>query len=513
MIGFFYFILNYNVENCCLYKERNMNIKPDKKLVTEIQSDLIVLGLFSDCNSKCENFSKVNEALDNAIEDYVLKKEAFKPEFLASYVLPTLGKIKTPKILIIGLGESEKLDTDKLRQAAMEAAKKINSFKNISSAAIAFPLTDMPQSGLQAISEGLILGGYKFDKYKSQKKEKSEIKNITISCTKCDASAKKGILKGEIFAKAANFARNLSNEPAQFATPSKLAEIAQNLPDITTEVFDKKACEKMGMGAFLAVGRGSDQPPKFIHMTYKPKKANKKIAIIGKGITFDSGGYDIKPPSSMLNMKDDMSAAAGVLAIMSALPELAPEIEVHGIIAACENMLSGNSYKPGDILTAKNGKTIEVDNTDAEGRLTLADALCFAEELNVDEIIDVATLTGACLVALGHFASGIMGNDENLIEKILKSSEKSGEAFWKLPIWDAHMESLKSDIADFKNTGSRYAGASVAGAFLKNFVKDTPWAHLDVAGTAFLETPYKGFIKGGTGIAVRTLLEFITEND
>ena len=267
----------------------------------------------------------------------------------------------------------------------------------------------------------------------------------------------------------------------------------------------------MGMGAFLAVGQGSDQPPKFIHMTYQPnKKSVKKIAIIGKGITFDSGGYDIKPPSSMLNMKDDMSGAAAILAIMQALPELAPNIEVHGIIAACENMLNGSSYKPGDILTAKNGKTIEVDNTDAEGRLTLADALCFAEELNVDEIIDVATLTGACMVALGHFASGIMGNSDNLIEKIQKSAEKSGEAFWKLPIWDAHMDSLKSDIADMKNTGSRYAGASVAGAFLKNFIKSTKWVHLDVAGTAFLDKPYKGFIKGATGISVRTLLEYIT---
>jgi len=485
-----------------------MNIKLDKKPVTEINSDLIVLGVFDAAKQKEAAFKTLDDALEKTISNYVFKQEQFKPKFLSSYTLPTLGKIKAPKVLIIGLGEEEKLNSDRIRQAAIEAAKKIKSFKNIATAVLSFPIKK--EHAIQAITEGLILGGYSFDKYKSEK-PKDILKNIIIACPECTETAKKSILKGEVFAKYTNFARNLSNEPAQYATPSKLADIALNIPNITAEVFDKEECQKKGMGAFLGVGQGSAQPPKFIHMTYKPtKKASKKIAIIGKGITFDSGGYDIKPPSSMLNMKDDMSGAAAVLGIMSALGELKPDVEVHGIIAACENMLNGNSYKPGDILTAKNGKTIEVDNTDAEGRLTLADALCFAEELKVDEIIDIATLTGACLVALGHYASGIMGNNEQLIEDIQFASHKSGEDFWKLPIWDVHMDSLKSDIADMKNTGSRYAGASVAGAFLKNFVASTKWVHLDVAGTAFLDTPYKGFIKGGTGIGVRTLLEYIT---
>ncbi len=489
-----------------------MNIKAEKKLVTETASDLIVLGIFDEKLVKCENFKAVDKSVEHALTDYVLGKEKFKAKFLSTYTLPVIGKNSAQKILIIGLGESKKFDTDKIRQASMEIAKKIGSFKNISTVSISMPLTEDSELSLQAIAEGLILGGYKFDKYKSQKTEKkektTEVKTVMICCP---SEAKKSIAKGIALANASNFARNLSNEPAQFATPSKLAEIAQNLTNITTEVFDKEECAKKGMGAFLAVGKGSDQPPKFIHMTYKPKKAKKKIAIIGKGITFDSGGYDIKPPSSMLNMKDDMSGSAAILGVMSVISELAPDVEVHGIIAACENMLNGSAYKPGDILTAKNGKTIEVDNTDAEGRLTLADALCFAEELKVDEIIDVATLTGAVVVALGYFASGIMGNNDELIERIMKCSEKSGETMWKLPVWDAHMDSLKSDIADFKNTGSRYGGASVAGAFLKNFVKDTKWAHIDVAATAFLESPYKGFIKGGTGNPARTLLEFITQ--
>lgn len=487
-----------------------MNIKLSTESALKLNSDLVVLGLFDEKNTKDTTYIELEKFMNKTISTYVLGKEKFKPKFLSSYTLPTLGQITTPKILIIGLGEKAKFNSDKARQAAMEIAKKIKSFKNVSIATIAFPDETANTENIQAITEGLILGEYSFDKYKSEK-DTSTLKSININYPGADKKLKSGITKGEILAKATNFARNLSNEPAQYATPTKLAEIATNLPNIKTEIFDKSACKKMGMGAFLAVGQGSDQPPKFIHMTYQPnKKSVKKIAIIGKGITFDSGGYDIKPPSSMLNMKDDMSGAAAILAIMQALPELAPNIEVHGIIAACENMLNGSSYKPGDILTAKNGKTIEVDNTDAEGRLTLADALCFAEELNVDEIIDVATLTGACMVALGHFASGIMGNSDNLIEKIQKSAEKSGEAFWKLPIWDAHMDSLKSDIADMKNTGSRYAGASVAGAFLKNFIKSTKWAHLDVAGTAFLDKPYKGFIKGATGISVRTLLEYIT---
>lgn len=486
-----------------------MNIKPEQKPVLETNADLIVLGLFDEKTQKDASYKTIDSALNKSISNYVLKVEQFKPKFLSSYVLPTLGKINTPKILIMGLGEKEKFTSDKLRQVSMSVASKIKAFKNVGSVSVVIPQS-VGADEAQCITEGFILGQYCFDKYKSEK-QKNILKTVLVH-TEDVKSAKKGIAKGELLANATNFARNLSNEPAQYATPTKLAEIAQSLPNITTEVLDKAACKKQGMGAFLAVGQGSDQPPKFIHMTYKPtKKASKKIAIIGKGITFDSGGYDIKPPASMLNMKDDMSGAAAVLGIMSVISELSPNIEVHAIIAACENMLNGSSYKPGDVLTAKNGKTIEVDNTDAEGRLTLADALCFAEELKVDEIVDVATLTGACLVALGHYASGIMGNDDNLIAEIQQSSEKAGEAFWKLPIWEAHMDSLKSDIADMKNTGSRYGGASVAGAFLKNFVSSTKWVHLDVAGTAYLESPYKGFIKGGTGIAVRTLLEYITK--
>ena len=306
------------------------------------------------------------------------------------------------------------------------------------------------------------------------------------------------------------FARNLANEPAEFATPSELASTAQDL-GIETKIYNREECEKMGMGAFLAVGRGSAEEPKFIHMKYTVPNPKKRIAIIGKGICFDSGGLDIKPASSMATMKDDMSGAACVLGVMSIIRELNPQVEVHGIIAACENMPGGKAYKPGDILTAKNGKTIEVDNTDAEGRLTLADALCYACELGVDEVIDLATLTGACMVALGTHAAGIMGNDETLVKNLIDTAKRSGENFWELPLWEEYFEGLKSDVADMKNSGNRWGGASSAGMFLKQFVKDVKWAHIDIAGTAFLEKPQKEFISGATGAGVRTLLKYILE--
>ena len=311
-------------------------------------------------------------------------------------------------------------------------------------------------------------------------------------------------------AEAMKFTRNLANEPAAFATPTKLAEIAQGFEGLETVVYDEAKIREMGMGAYLAVAQGSVQPPKFIHMKYTPQNPKKRIAIIGKGLCFDSGGLDIKPAASMLNMKDDMSGAACVLGIMKVISKLHPEIEVNGIIAACENMPSGSSYKPGDIVTAKNGKTIEVDNTDAEGRLTLADALCYACELGVDEVIDIATLTGACMVALGTAASGIMGNDEEFIQDLIKTGNYVGEKYWELPMWQEYRDNMNSDVADMKNTGTRFGGASAAGMFLKEFVTDSvKWAHLDVAGTALIDKPQKEFCKGATGVGVRTLLSYI----
>lgn len=432
------------------------------------------------------------------VNQYVVEKDKFEGKFGETYLIHTLGQLPQDKILVIGFGKKEEFNADKMREASAKAVKKLQQIKAKKACFDFDANADYDKSAVI----GAMIADYAFDKYKSEKQDKLD--EITFA-----KFSENDVKEGIIFGEAMKFTRNLANEPAQYATPSKLAEIAQNIEGIETKVFDKEECEKMGMGAFLAVGQGSSQPPKFIHMKYTPNNPKKRIAIIGKGICFDSGGLDLKPASSMLTMKDDMSGSACVLGVMSALSKLQPEIEVHGLIAACENMPSGTSYKPGDILTAKNGKTIEVDNTDAEGRLTLADALCYASELKVDEVIDIATLTGAVVVALGSFVTGIMGNDDELIKKIIKTAQESGEKYWQLPMYKEYFNSLKSDIADMKNTGSRMGGASAAGVFLQEFVDGPKWAHIDIAGTAYLEKPQKEFIAGATGAGVRTLLNYI----
>ncbi len=434
------------------------------------------------------------------INTYAIDKDHFEGKLGQTYLLHTLGKISADKILVVGFGKKEEFDHNKMREVVAKAVKKLHQIK-AKKAAFDF---DVNADYGKSAAIGAMIADYAYDKYKSEKAH--HLEEITFA-----KFSQSDVNEGIIFGEAMKLTRDLANTPAQTATPSKLAEIAKNLEGIETKVFDKEEIERMGMGAYLAVGKGSAQPPKFIHMKYTGKNPKKRIALIGKGICFDSGGLDIKPASSMLTMKDDMSGAACVLGVMSALSKLQPEIEVHGIIAACENMPSGTSYKPGDILTAKNGKTIEVDNTDAEGRLTLADALCYACELGVDEVIDIATLTGACVVALGSHASGIMGNNDNFIWELINTARESGELFWGLPMFKEYFDSLKSDIADMKNTGSRMGGASAAGVFLQEFVNCPKWAHIDIAGTAYLEKPQKEFITGATGAGVRTLLNYITK--
>ena len=415
------------------------------------------------------------------------------------FVIHTQKEYPSEYILAIGLGQEDHMDNNVVRENVAKAVKKCIELKAKS---IAFDFTTNNSFGISTII-GTSLANYHFDKYKTKKEHR--ISEMYLSNVSNDIEG------GKIIAEAIKFARNLANEPAAFATPTKLAEIAQGVEGLKTVIYDEAKIREMGMGAYAAVAQGSVQPPKFIHMKYSPANPKKRIAIIGKGLCFDSGGLDIKPASSMLTMKDDMSGAACVLAVMKAITKIKPDVEVHGIIAACENMPSGSSYKPGDILTAKNGKTIEVDNTDAEGRLTLADALCYACEQGVDEVIDIATLTGACMVALGTAASGIMGNNEEFVKDLIKTGSYAGEKFWELPMWQEYRDNMNSDVADMKNTGTRNGGASAAGMFLKEFVTDdVKWAHLDVAGTAFLDKPQKEFCKGATGVGVRTLISYIT---
>ena len=454
-----------------------------------IEADILVVNKFEGENTTNELANK-----------YAVEQDNFKGKFGETYLLPTYGNEVYRKVLVLGLGKKEEFSPNKMREAVAKAIKKAMQME---AKKVAFSLNGIEFDYSEQFAMGAFIADYAFDKYKTEKRD-NKVKEVFVEANE------ELVRKAEKIAAAMAFTRNLANEPAQFATPAELANIACDF-GLDTKIYDREECEKMGMGAFLAVGRGSAEEPKFIHMKYSCENPKKKIAIVGKGITFDSGGLDIKPASSMLTMKDNMSGAACVLGIMSIIKEFHPQVEVHGIIAACENMPGGKAYKPGDILTAKNGKTIEIDNTDAEGRLTLADALCYACELGVDEVIDLATLTGACMVALGSNAAGIMGNDEELIKNLINTAERNGERYWQLPLWEEYFDSLKSDVADMKNSGLRWGGASAAGVFLQKFVKDVKWAHIDIAGVAFLDKPQKELIKGASGAGVRTLINYILE--
>jgi len=496
-----------------------MELKVKKDSLTNISCDVLVVNLFEGVKTPGGGTSAVDKALNNLISSYVIEKEKFKGKLNEIYVLPTYGKIPADKVLVVGLGKSEEFNLNKIREVSAKVIKKVKSLKAKNVCSI---LHGAGTAGLDAfdcaqmIAEGSVIGDYEFTKYKTKKEDDENNKNgielleiVELDDSKL-TSIEQGLEKGETIANSLNFARNLINEPPCETTPEKLAEVAASLKGIECKVFEKDEIEKMGMGSFLAVAKGSSKPPRFIHMIYKPSgEVKKRIALVGKGITFDSGGLDLKPASSMRQMKGEESGSAITLAVMKALVLLKPDIEVHGIIATCENMPGCEAYKPGDILKAKNGKTIEVDNTDAEGRLTLADALCYATEQKVDEIIDIATLTGACVVALGQLAAGIMGNNQELIDKLISSADKGGERFWQLPLYDEHKDDIKSDIADMKNAGSRYAGASTAGIFLKEYVGETKWAHIDIAGPAVLDKEYKELSKGPSAMGMRAIINYI----
>ncbi|MBI4593549.1 MAG: leucyl aminopeptidase, partial [Candidatus Rokubacteria bacterium] len=365
-----------------------------------------------------------------------------------------------------------------------------------------------------ALVEGALLGAYTFDRYKREKSDK-QVKTLRlVAPARAAREAGEGAQRGEVFAQATAFARDLVNAPANEVHPTHLAQVATQIAreaKLKLKILDRAECEKLGMGAFLGVAAGSEQPPKFIHLTYTPARARRRVAVIGKGITFDSGGLDLKPADGMLRMKDDMSGAAAVLGLMRALPQLKAPVEVHGLIAATETMPSGTAIRPGDVLRAMNGTTIEIGNTDAEGRLTLADALCYATaRVKPDEMIDLATLTGACVVALGPLCSGLLATDQRLADRLLAAAEQAGERVWQLPLIDEYREHLKSEVADLNNVGPRGGGAITAGLFLKEFAGTTPWAHLDIAGPAFSEKDLPLAPKGATGVAVRTLLTYLT---
>ncbi|HHG73485.1 MAG TPA: leucyl aminopeptidase, partial [Persephonella sp.] len=407
-------------------------------------------------------------------------------------------------------------DLDKARRLGAAAVRRMREMK-VDKFLIdgeALSVKDEQSEIAQALTEGIILGDYRFDKYLS-KKDSFQVKEVQIRVSrKYKSQSEKRSEIGSILAQAQNFTRDIVNEPGNVITPQKLAEISEDLAreyGFEVKIYDEEEIEKMGMNAYLAVAKGSANPPRFIHLAYRPKKSKKEVVLIGKGLTFDSGGLNIKPGDYMRWMKSDKAGACAVLGVFKAIGEIKPDVTVHGIIPAAENMPDGKSYRPDDIIKAKNGVSIEIGNTDAEGRLTLADALCYASELKPDAIIDMATLTGACIVALGEYTAGVMGNNQKLIDQIIDTTQKTGEWMWQLPFNDMLREHIKAPSADVYNIGTtRYGGAITAGLFLEKFVdKKIPWVHIDIAGPAHNTKGWYYHPRGATGFPVRTITTFL----
>lgn len=488
-----------------------MDFKLSGANILRVKCSVLVLGRFEE-DGITGSIKKVDGALGGAL-GLVSQDEKFNGELGKSILVNTLGKIGADRILLTGLGKKAGFSSDNLRRVGIVAAKKIKPFSDN----VAFGLEiDGKRGDVSALIEGFVLGNYEFDKYKTNNKKGNGIKTVEyISNRVGEKVFKEEVEFARTIAEATNFARDLVNEPPAVMTPTRLAGIAEEIAKeqkLQCQIFDKEEMERKGMGGLLAVSLGSEEPPRFIHLAYEPrKKATRTVAIVGKGITFDTGGLCIKPRDSMRTMKMDMSGAANVLGVMRAITKLNPAVRVHGLISATENMPGGKAYKPDDIIRALNGKTIEVIDTDAEGRIVLSDALSYAVELKVDEIVDLATLTGACIVALGNYTAGVMGNNEKLINKIIKAAKLAGEKVWQLPMDEELRKDIESDVADVKNVGSRWGGAITAAMFLEKFVGDTPWVHLDIAGPAFIERGGDWYPKGSTGFGVRTIIRYLLE--
>lgn len=369
----------------------------------------------------------------------------------------------------------------------------------------------------ELVAQGLQLGTYRYDRWFSNedKRKPTSVGRVTVVAT--STAAAEGTARGQVIAASIGKARDLVNGPANLITPTFVAQFAQDIAreladrGVSCTVLEREDCEKLGMGCYLAVARGSVQPPKFVHLQYTPKGQTRgRVCLVGKGVTFDSGGLSLKPSDGMMGMKMDMGGAAAVLCALEAAARLGLPWEVHAIVAATENMIDGNAYRLGDVLTASNGKTVEIDNTDAEGRLTLADALTYAGKLQPTYLLDFATLTGACIVALGPHIAGVMSKDDELVTQWVAAGERVGEEMWRLPLPDALKDQLKSPIADMRNTGDRAGGAITAGLFLSEFTAGQRWMHVDIAGPAMIKKPF-GVCgeEGGSGFPVATILEFL----
>ncbi|TKB72398.1 MAG: leucyl aminopeptidase [Nitrospira sp.] len=489
-------------------------------------AEVLVAGHFEDDASLKGDAATVDTALGGALRAFLRCKE-FEGKNQQIVVLHTQGKIPAKRVLLVGLGKKQDARLDTIRQAMGCVAKRV---RQIGASSLVTPVLGQgiphttPLELAQAMTEGALLGLYQFNEYRTdQNGGGTSLSRMTLIETRTDrvATLREGVRRGRAGAEAAGFVRDLCNHPSNVMTPSRVAVEARAIGKergVKVKILEQKKVEQLGMGAFLGVARGSHEPPKFIILEYRGGgrgsngKTDKPIVLVGKTITFDTGGISLKPAENMEQMKADMTGGAEVLATIRAAARLQLPLHVIGILPATENMPGGRAIKPGDILKTLSGKTVEVQNTDAEGRLILADGLAYACRLKPAAVVDIATLTGACAVALGQFAIGMFGNQDGLKAEIREAGNRAGERVWEMPLWDDYFEQLKSDVADMRNIGGRGGGMITAALFLSKFVESgVPWVHLDIASTDWSERERAYIPKGPTGIGTRLLIQYLID--
>jgi leucyl aminopeptidase len=485
---------------------------------SEANAQALAVAVFKGEKSLGADLASLDE-MTGGLVSALLEAEEFKGEVgeTAFVRFKRSGGVRASRILLVGAGAQEDYNAASVAAVAGTAARFLKK-RSITSFAV-IPRSDAPAREVaQNAVQGFIISQFELDKYKTRDRNDRNADSMVICVPDAKpADLKSGIARGQAIGESINFTRDLANEPPNILTPTEMAKRAQAMAKevgLTCEVLDEARMTKLGMGSLLSVSRGSTQPAKLIVLRYTPEKSRGKkgdlLALVGKGITFDTGGISIKPSEGMEAMKYDMSGGGTVIGTMRAIALLKPSIPVLGVVAAVENMPDGNASRPSDVVTAMNGKTIEILNTDAEGRLILADAVAYAEDQGATRIIDMATLTGAVIVALGSHNTGIMGNDQEFVDEVAARGREVGESYWQLPLGPEYSKDIRSDIADIKNIGPRGKAGTIMGAvFIQEFVDKAKWVHLDIAGTAWLDSPKPHISKGPSGIAIKTLLNLV----
>ena len=494
-----------------------MQIESTNGSCRQLDVQAVAIAVFKDEKAD-DGLLKELDSITGGVIKSVIDSEELKGKEAETVFLHLVGntEIKAQRLLLVGVGERSEYGAAQASQMAGTAVRALRG-KNVKSIAVVPRLEGNPEEVASSVVQGSFMALFDPDKYRTTDKEEREIAKLIVVVDGADESAlARGAERGRIIGESVNFTRDLANEPGAYLTPTHMSERARDIANefgLSIDVLDEARMEQEGMGSLLSVARGSDEPGKLIILKYTPASAtddgSELLAFVGKGITFDSGGISLKPGENMELMKYDMTGGATVMGAMRAIAQLKPSIPVLGVVPCAENLPSGKATKPGDVVRAMTGKTIEVINTDAEGRPILADAIAYAKKLGATRIIDMATLTGAVSIALGDVNTAVLGTDQELIDEIIAAGKTAGEKFWQLPLDKEYSKQIKSDIADIKNVGGRKAGTITAAAFLKEFADGVSWAHLDIAGTAWGDEakPYRS--KGPTGIAVRTLIKIV----